>query len=826
MVARTATLSAGSLSARAAGAKMERMEPSPPHAPGADAPGSFSATKSAKEQGALFDPPEPTAEEIAAGAAMAWESAAAEDRVVADVVLNKPLMDAYTYLVPENLRDEVVPGRRVRVPFGRGPRGGRSESGFVVAVRPVEEYARERGAKPERLKTIDRTLDEAPLVDAKMLALSRWIAEYYLCGWGQVLSSIVPAGVKRNAGTRELVYYKPTATGRAALDAGSLTKKQRAVMAALIDAGEPVRADYLAGKADCGVGVVTGLKHKGFAEQVVQRTDVTDFGDVEIEPWTELTATEEQQAALDAILTALREREYATFLLHGVTGSGKTEVYIRAIKEVVEYGRQAIVLVPEIALTPQTIRRFRQRFERVAVLHSHLSDAERSKHWRDIAAGRVEVVVGARSAIFAPTTHLGLVIIDEEHESTFKQDSVPRYHAREVAEKRCREAGVPLVLGSATPTLESWHAAQEGRYRLLSLLRRVGKLPLPPVVTVDVRNDPQVRKGRAIGRQLTNAVKAALEDGGQVILFLNLRGFSPAVWCRACGASLKCPDCDVSLTWHRDKGRAVCHSCDHEQTVPRACPGCGAHELKYVGVGTQKLEEEVRQVFPEAEIARMDSDSMRKPGSHDKVLTRFRAGEIDILLGTQMIAKGLDFPNVTLVGVVDADTQLHQPDPRAGERTFQLIAQVAGRTGRSSRGGRVYVQSSNPAEPAIRRAAGHDYLGFVADELRDRWDMSYPPYRRLCRVILRGPDEAAVKRRANEMANALAAAAKAQNLPVQILGPAPCAVARLQKNWRFHFQLSGENPNDVRTLWRTVEPEFPTAGDVDYVVDMDPLNMR
>ncbi|MFH5805204.1 primosomal protein N' [Alienimonas sp. DA493] len=826
MVARTVTLPTGTLSTRAAAAKMERMEPPPPHAPGADAPGSPAEQESGKEQGALFDPPEPTAEEIAAGAAMAWETAAAEDRVVADVVLNKPLMDAYSYLVPESLRDEIVPGRRVRVPFGRGLRGGRSESGFVVAVRPVEEYAKERGAKPERLKTIDRTLDEAPLVDGKMLELSRWIAEYYLCGWGQVLSSIVPAGVKRNAGTRQLVFYKPTATGRAALDAGSLTKKQRAVMAAMIDAGEPVRADYLAGKADCGVGVVTGLKHKGFAEQVRQRTDVTEFDDVKIEPWTELTATDEQQAALDAILAALREREYATFLLHGVTGSGKTEVYIRAIKEVVEYGRQAIVLVPEIALTPQTIRRFRQRFERVAVLHSHLSDAERSKHWRDIAAGRVEVVVGARSAIFAPTPHLGLVIIDEEHESTFKQDSVPRYHAREVAEKRCQEAGVPLVLGSATPTLESWHAAQEGRYRLLSLLRRVGKLPLPPVVTVDVRNDPQVRKGRAIGRQLTNAVKAAIEDGGQVILFLNLRGFSPAVWCRACGASLKCPDCDVSLTWHRDKGRAVCHSCDHEQTVPRACPGCGAHELKYVGVGTQKLEEEVRQVFPEAEIARMDSDSMRKPGSHDKVLTRFREGEIDILLGTQMIAKGLDFPNVTLVGVVDADTQLHQPDPRAGERTFQLIAQVAGRTGRSSRGGRVYVQSSNPAEPAIRRAAGHDYLGFVADELRDRWDMSYPPYRRLCRVILRGPDEAAVKRRANEMANALTAAAKTKNLPVQILGPAPCAVARLQKNWRFHFQLSAENPADVRLLWRTVEPDFPTAGDVEYVVDMDPLNMR
>ena len=819
MVARTATLPVP----RSA-AKMDRMD-AREITPAGDAPPNGDG-EPGKEQGALFEPPEPTAEELAAGAAMAWERAAAEDRVVADVVLNKPLMDAYTYLVPETLRDEIVPGRRVRVPFGRGPRGGKSESGFVVSVRPIADYADQKGSRPDRLKTIDRVLDKAPLVDAKMLELSRWIAEYYLCGWGQVLSSVVPAGVKRQAGTRELTFFRATAEGRAALAAVSLTKKQRAAMAVLIEADEPLRADAVAARAGCGVGVVTSLKHKGFAEALKQRTDVTELDAVETEPWEELVATDEQQAALDAILGTLRESKYETFLLHGVTGSGKTEVYIRAIKEVVEYGRQAIVLVPEISLTPQTIRRFRQRFERVAVLHSHLSDVERSKHWRDAAAGRVDVVVGARSAIFAPCPHLGLVIIDEEHESTFKQDSVPRYHAREVAEQRCKTAGVPLVLGSATPTLESWHAAQEGRYRLLSLLRRVGKLPLPPVVTVDVRNDPQVRKGRAIGRQLTNAVKAALEDGGQVILFLNLRGFSPAVWCRACGASLKCPDCDVSLTWHRDKGRAVCHSCTHEQNVPRACPSCGAHELKYVGVGTQKLEEEVRRVFPDAEVARMDSDSMRKPGSHDEVLSRFRAGEVDILLGTQMIAKGLDFPNVTLVGVVDADTQLHQPDPRAGERTFQLIAQVAGRTGRSSRGGRVYVQSSNPAEPAIRRAAGHDYLGFVNDELRDRWDMSYPPYRRLCRVILRGEDEAAVKRRANEMAEALSAAAKEKKVDVQILGPAPCAVAKLQKLWRFHFQLSAADPAAIRSLWRAVEPEFPTGGDAEYVVDMDPSNMR
>ena len=761
-------------------------------------------------QSSLFDDdalPEPP---------LPWEQAAEQDRLAVKVVLNKPLSTAYTYLVPEELREAVGPGQRVRVPFGRGDK---AETGFVVEVGPPEPTAK-------RLKSIAAVIDREPLVPAKMLRLTQWIAEQYLCGWGQVLHSVIPAGVKKQAGTRLLVFYRATQLGREAFEALSLRKKQRAVMEVLMHAAQPLRGEAIADAAGCGTGPLNSLKQKGYVEVVRLREETTDYGGEPAIAEDDFVPNEEQQHALDSIHQTIRAGQHKTILLHGVTGSGKTEVYIQAIREIVGYGRQAIVLVPEISLTPQTIRRFRTRFDNVAVLHSHLSDSERHWHWTQIASGKVQVVVGARSAIFAPCPHLGLIIIDEEHETTFKQETVPRYHARDVARERARLAGVPLILGSATPTLESWHRTQTGADELISLHKRVGQLPLPPVVVVDVRNDPQIRKGAAIGRALGNAIRQALADDGQVILFLNLRGFSPALWCPACGASVKCRDCDVTMTWHKDRKKALCHSCGIEEDPPRTCPACGNNALRYVGTGTQKLEEEVRARFPDVPIARMDSDAMKKHGSHDEVLTRFRHGEVKILLGTQMIAKGLDFPNVTLVGVVDADTMLHQPDLRAAERTFQLIAQVAGRTGRSRRGGRVYVQSSLPGEPAIRRAAEHDYLGFVTDEMADRRAMDVPPFRNLARVILRGDDEPTVRSHAQAMAALLTKAAANQNLPVQILGPAPAPLAKLKGQHRYHFQLSAEGTAPIRQLWHSVEAELPTASGVEYVVDVDPVNMR
>ncbi|MEE3284425.1 MAG: primosomal protein N', partial [Planctomycetota bacterium] len=713
-----------------------------------------------------------------------------------------------------------APGQGVRVRFGRG---NRSTVGFCVGLeRPPGTLG--------KLKQIDSIVDAHPLVDATMLELTRWIAYRYLCGWGQVLESVIPAGVKRQAGTRMVRFFGLPGDFLQRLgDPGveSLPKKQQAVVAALNEAGRPMRFEELTRAAGCGNSPIESLRKKGFLETESRRIDPSESeasaGEVTREQ--DLTLNNDQRLALEKIVEHLRDQQHRTILLHGVTGSGKTEVYIQAIREVVAYGRQAIVLVPEISLTPQTIRRFRSRFDSVAVLHSHLGDAERHFHWQRIARGEVQVIVGARSAVFAPTPHLGLIVIDEEHETTFKQESTPRYHARAVARRRAELAGVPLVLGSATPMLESWLAAETGGDQLLSLPARIDDRPMPPVSLVDTRNDRRIRSGVAIGQALETFIKQALDDDGQAILFLNLRGHSPAVWCRACGQGMRCGACDVTLTWHRDRRAVVCHVCDYQAEPPSECPGCGKRGLKLLGVGTQKLEDEVRRRFPEAKVLRMDSDSMRRPGSHDRALEQFRSGEAQILLGTQMIAKGLDFPNVTLVGVVDADTMLHQPDIRASERTFQLIAQVAGRTGRSERGGRVLVQSACPDDPAIRLACEHDYASFVTHELAHRRATLTPPFTSLARVILRSPDELAVADVARGTAEVLR---KAQPDPpaVRILGPAPAPISRVKNYYRFHLQLAAETPEAIRELWLSVVSDLPKHPSVESVIDVDPLNLR
>ena len=782
---------------------------------------------SRSRQQSLFDlTPEPApAATGATGAGAAdvsseWEAAAMADRLAALVVFNRPLETAFHYLVPDSLRDQLTPGQRVRVPFGRG---NRSTVGFCVGLeRPPETLG--------RLKQIDSIVDPLPLVDGEMLELTCWIARRYLCGWGQVLETVIPAGVKRQAGTRQVKFFGlPDDFSQRLEELGveDLPRKQQAVVDALREAGRELRLEELTQAAGCGNTPLEGLRKKGLLEIEYRRGDPGDGGEVagEVIREQDLTLNDDQQMALDAIVSQLRNQQHRTLLLHGVTGSGKTEVYIQAIREVVSYGRQAIVLVPEISLTPQTIRRFRSRFDNVAVLHSHLGDALRHHHWQRIARGEVEVIVGARSAVFAPTPHLGLIVIDEEHETTFKQESTPRYHARAVARRRAELAGVPLVLGSATPMLESWLESETGGDQLLSLPVRIDNRPMPPVTLVDTRNDRRLRTGVAIGRGLETFIKQALDDDGQVILFLNLRGHSPAVWCRACGQGMRCGGCDVTLTWHRDRRAVVCHLCDFQAEPPSECPGCGKRGLKLLGVGTQKLEEEVRARFPEAKVLRMDSDSMRKAGSHDRALEQFRSGEAQILLGTQMIAMGLDFPNVTLVGVVDADTMLHQPDIRASERTFQLIAQVAGRTGRSERGGRVLVQSACPDDPAIRLACDHDYAGFVAHELAHRRATLTPPYTSLARVILRSPDETAAADTARGTAEVLRTL-QPDPAPVRILGPAPAPISRVKNYYRFHLQLAAETPEEIRELWLSAVSDLPKHPAVESVIDVDPLNLR
>jgi len=745
-----------------------------------------------------------------------WQNAAKDDILVADVVFNLPLERPYTYAIPDAIRDRVKAGQRVKAPLGRG---NRSVVGYCVAVRVAEQSQRV-------LKPISELLDTEPLLDERMLELTHWIAERYLCGWGQVLDSVIPAGVRRKSGTREVQSFLLTPGTEEKRTTTRLSKQQKTVIEILLKSNAPVAATDLCERAGCGPGPLTSLRKKGLITALRIRSDVTGDELATLEQQTDLVLNELQQLALDKILKPIRASEYETLLLHGATGSGKTEVYIRAIREVVSYGRQAIVLVPEISLTPQTIRRFRSRFNSVAVLHSHMTDSERHWQWQQIASGGVEVVVGARSAVFAPTPNLGLIVIDEEHEPSFKQDSTPRYHAREVARKRCLDEKVPLILGSATPTLESWLRATRKLDTLVSMPNRVAERPLPPVVIVDTRNDPRISRGSSIGRAMFQAITRALNEKGQVILFLNLRGYSPSVWCRTCGAGIKCPNCDITLTWHRDRQAAVCHSCDYETPPPQVCPTCESPAVRYLGTGTQKLDEEVQNTFPNARVLRMDSDSMKKRGSHDEALDKFRHGEVEILLGTQMIAKGLDFPNVTLVGVVDADTMLRQPDMRAAERTFQLIAQVAGRTGRGERGGRVLVQTTCPDDPAVKFASKHDFIGFAQHELAERHDGQAPPFSHVARVIFRGPDELRVRQTAQVVAEKLRAARKGPTKDVRILGAAPAPILRLRTLWRFHLQITAKTPELVRELWQSVESTLTLPEGVELAIDVDPINAR
>jgi primosomal protein N' (replication factor Y) len=455
-----------------------------------------------------------------------------------------------------------------------------------------------------------------------------------------------------------------------------------------------------------------------------------------------------------------------------------------------------------------------------------MSDVERHEHWRRIARGDVDVVVGARSAVFAPTPHLGLVLLDEEHEATFKQNLAPRYHARDVAQRRAADQNVPLVLASATPSLESWYRAQRGEYQLVQMPRRVMDRPLPAVRTIDLRDELHSKLSRgAISRPLHRAMEEALRDGGQVILLLNRRGHSTHIQCPACGRAVVCPNCELALTFHRHNSTAVCHYCDYQADVPAACPECRFAGLRYSGLGTQKLEAEVRARFPDYKCLRMDADSMRAHGSHERALVAFRDGKVQILLGTQMIAKGLDFPNVTLVGVVNADTALHLPDFRAAERTFQLVTQVAGRTGRGAQGGRVLVQTLCPDAPAIVAAVRHDLGMFAAQELPHREALGYPPHASMVRMVIRGASESVSRSFAEEIARRLREQAKSMVAAVRILGPAMAPIAKLRGQFRFQIQLQSANVQVLHDVVRAATHDVKSPDGVAWIVDVDPLDM-
>jgi primosomal protein N' (replication factor Y) len=755
----------------------------------------------------------------------AWEVDAAELRTVASVVLPTGPKGPFDYIVPDAMTDAedreqfVERGRRVRVPFGRGDR---VVTGYCVDVGVKRVEA-------QRLKTIASVVDAQALLSPAMLRLTQWMADHYLCPWGQVLEGVVPAGVRGMAGTREVKLLS--------LAAGAMEKfktlkrqspQQRKALEALAASHRPLTAPELAESADCSLAPIKTLVKQGLIEAASARVATGEEARQTFAREAPLELNEDQAAALVSIKSALDSGEPRGIVLHGVTGSGKTEVYLQAIEHVASFRRQAIVLVPEISLTPQTVRRFRARFDHVAVLHSHMTDVERHRHWQSIARGDVQVIVGARSAIFAPAPQLGLIIIDEEHETTFKQDQAPRYHARDVAWQRAQAEGIPLVLGSATPSLEAWVRAQQGEFTKLSLPKRVMNLPLPNVMTIDMRDPAQTKFGRgAITRPLHQAMIEALRGGGQVILLLNRRGFSTHIQCPGCGFVLKCEHCDLALTFHRQHNTALCHYCDYETPPPVACPDCKSPAIRYGGVGTQKLEDEVRARFPDYKCARMDVDSMKQRGSHDNVLSAFQRGEFQILLGTQMIAKGLDFPNVTLVGVINADTALHLPDFRASERTFQLVAQVAGRTGRGKRGGRVLVQTLNPEHPAIMAAVRHDYPRFADHELGTRRAAHYPPFAAMIRIVVRGPAEATARETAHGLGERLRAAVASLGVAgPRVVGPGTAPIARLRGEFRFHLQIQGPDGASLRQVVRDAAQGFAAPAEVRWIADVDPWDMQ
>jgi primosomal protein N' (replication factor Y) len=751
-----------------------------------------------------------------------WDVDDAATQLVATVVLARGPAGEFDYLVPAGLAGGrpdhcIETGRRVRVPLGRG---NRSMVGYCVAISNKSTSAR-------RLKAIASVLDRQPILSPAMLRLTRWMADYYLCPWGQVLEAVVPAGVRFEAGTREVLLFSVPPQVAERIGQFELPPKQAEALKALAASPRPLSMKELAARAQATIAPINELRKKGLVVGRAERISTSRAATAEDHPRQPPHALNADQArALAAIHDALQSAQHRTMLIHGVTGSGKTEVYIQAIEEVIRFGRQAILLVPEISLTPQTVARFRARFDRVAVLHSHMSDVERHDQWRRIAHGQVEVVVGARSAIFAPTPHLGLIVLDEEHESTFKQDIAPRYHARDVALRRAVDQNVPLVLASATPSLESWHRAQRGEFQLVQMPRRVMNRPLPAVRIIDLRDEAHSKFSRgAISRPLHRAMEEALRDGGQVILLLNRRGHSTHIQCPACGHAVVCPDCELALTFHRHTTSAVCHYCDYQTQPPTTCPKCRFAGLRFSGLGTQKLEAEVRARFPDYQCLRMDTDSMRAMGSHERALAAFRDGAVQILLGTQMIAKGLDFPNVTLVGVVNADMALHLPDFRAAERTFQLVTQVAGRTGRGEQGGRVLVQTFCPDSPAIMAAVRHNLAAFAAEELPHREALGYPPFASMVRMVVRGADHTATYGFAQEIARRLRASAASQASAIRILGPATAPIAKLRGRYRFQIQAQSADGELLRGLARAVTAELKPLDGIAWIVDVDPLDM-
>jgi primosomal protein N' (replication factor Y) len=757
--------------------------------------------------------------------------------VLVRVAVPVPQLDLLTYEVPESLTPPHV-GARVVVPLGP-----RLVTGIVVERGTRQDVA----GQADRIKPIARVLDEGEFVPADVVNLARWTADYYLAGVGATITAVLPPktrGMRADAHkTRQ--HFALTAAGGVALERAPDSRsaeRQRPVSAKGADALRVLQSAGrgLSTKALGALGVTPGtlrtLVRRGLVAAIDEKVERDPFAPGERVGGDDLEApqadparvlTDEQTRALAALETLAAASEFRVALLHGVTGSGKTEVYLRLARRVVAGGRRVLLLVPEIALTPATAAAFRREFgSRVAIQHSGLSDGERHDQWQRIRRSDVDVVIGTRSAVFAPIGNVGLIVVDEEHDTSYKQEEAPRYNGRDIAIVRGRESRALVVLGSATPSLESYARAALGKYQLVTLEQRVLARPLANVRVVDMREEyasdgPDV----ILSRPLREAIELRLERHEQSLVLLNRRGFATAVFCRQCAATIDCPNCSVSLVIHGEGRRrsARCHYCNHSATIPAACPNCGASYLEQSGFGTERVEAEIARLWPSARVARLDRDAIRRKGSLEAILSRFRRGEIDVLVGTQMIAKGHDFPNVTLVGVISADVGLGMADFRAGERTFQLLTQVAGRAGRGDRPGEAIVQTIYPNHYSIELACRQDYPGFYQREVGFRRHMWYPPRVALISIVVRGTSLSQAMADARGVAQSIERAAGDAG-GIRVLGPAPAALTRLRGEYRAQILVKGGDRRRMREAVRHAVSERPVI-ERRTIVDVDPFSV-
>jgi len=731
-------------------------------------------------------------------------------RVVPEVSLDR----AFDYEIPGELAGQVALGAKVRVPFG-----SREIVGYVVEFPGT--------AAGRVLKPILEVLGPRSFLPATLIELSQWLAQYYAVPLAAALMSVLPPSVRKaDAAFKQRLWVEPL-TAELPEDVAKALKRspaQRAAWDYLQQNGPGWLAELSRGGS---TAAWRGLAERNLISVASRTQDRDPFLHTPVVESAPHEMNAEQVVALAMVREEIAAEKPRVVLLHGVTGSGKTEVYLQAIDHVLSLGKTALVLVPEIALTPQTVERFRARFigqkVGVAVLHSHLSSGERHDQWQHIRSGRARIVIGARSAVFAPLENLGIIVVDEEHEHSYKQEESPHYQARDVAVMRGHLERCAVVLGSATPSLESYHHAKEGKYRLAEVLARVEEGTMPTTHILDIRTSG--KKGAPpvlVAPRLIEAIQVRLDRHEQAIIFLNRRGYASSLQCPQCGHVEMCPNCSVALTFHRQAAKLRCHLCDYSATVPHACPQCGFAPYKYSGSGTEKVEQALVESFPKARIARMDSDNMKGKDAYARTLGDFAEGKIDLLVGTQMIAKGLHFPRVTCVGIINADLALQIPDFRASERVFQLLMQVSGRSGRGQLPGEVFVQTRVPFHPAIQFARHHDYTGFAEQELEFRRSLHYPPYERFILVTAKGRNEEKTLFVIGQLAKEMERLA----LPdTEITGPSPAPIARIEDRYRFQVFLRTRKITAVTPRLRPLFMDRAWPDDIRVSLDVDPVDL-